>query len=283
MARCKCGGPGDPPPEPFINPTAYKFVSDNWTFENAILRYILIPRHGFVPIPIENQDCAQRLALANAYPAELGLRCEALGLPYRKDPKARKAMLRLSRPQTAKKRKKPEDPAARERDLALLLERCKNDVRATRAAYHSPRLRPLLPEERAQLLLDTEINDRGVGANIPFLEAVRTLAVQKRNAVNVRLNELSAGVITSVDQVARIKDAINARGHAMTSVSKRSVSATLAHEPDAYVRELLELRQRGAYASVRAAKRLLAHADPIDGRIRGWGRIYGAGPGRWSR
>src|SRR5262245_2498479 len=273
--------PCDPVPPPFANPTEHTFVADNWDFERLILTHILIPRYGFVPIPIENQDCAQRRALANAYPAELGLRCEALGLPYRKDPEARQAMLRLSRPQTAKKRKKPEDPASRERDLALLLERCKNDVRSTRAAYHSPRLRPL-PEGRAQLLLDTKINDRGVGAHIPFLEAVRTLAVQERNAVNVRLNELSAGVITSVDQVARIKDAINARGHAMTSVSKHSVSATLAHEPDAYVRELLELRQRGAYASVRAAKRLLAHADPIDGRIRGWGRIYGAGPGRWS-
>jgi DNA polymerase len=274
--------PGEPPPEPFINPTEYKFVSDNWTFENAILEHILIPRHGFVPISIENQDCAQRLALANAYPAELGLRCEALGLPYRKDPEARRAMLRLSRPQTEKKRKKPDDPAARERDLALLLGRCIGDVRATRAAHHSPRLRPLLPEERQQLLLDAKINNRGIGANIPFLEAVRTLAVQERNAVNVRLNELSAGVITSVDQVQRIKDTINARGHAMTTLGKRSVSVTLAHEPDAYVRELLELRQRGAYASVRAAKRLLAHADPVDGRIRGWGRIYGAGPGRWS-
>jgi DNA polymerase len=273
---------GDPVPEPFANPAAYKFVSDNWTFENAILQHKLIPHHGFVPLPIENQDCAQRLALANAYPAELGLRCEALGLLYRKDPEARRAMLRLSRPQTAKKRKKPEDPAARERDLALLLERCKNDVRATRAAYHSPRLRPLPPEERQQLLLDDKINARGICANIPFLEAVRTLAVQERNNVNVRLNELSAGVITSVDQVARIKGAINARGHQMTTLGKRSVSATLAHEPDTYVRELLELRQRGAYASVRAAKRLLAHADPIDGRIRGWGRIYGGAPGRWS-
>ena len=37
-----------------------------------------------------------------------------------------------------------------------------------------------------------------------------------------------------------------------------------------------------AYASVRAAKRLLAHADPVDQRIRGWGRIYGGAPGRWS-
>src|SRR5215510_4694930 len=114
-------------------------------------------------------------------------------------------MLRLSRPQTAKKRKKPEDPTARERDLALLLGRCMNDVRATRAAYHSPRLRPLLPEERAQLLLDAKINNRGIGANIPFLEAVRDLAVRERNAVNVRLNELTAGVVTSVDQVQKIK------------------------------------------------------------------------------
>ena len=96
------------------------------------------------------------------------------------------------------------------------------------------------------------------GPDVPFLEAARTLAIQERNAVNTRLNELTAGVITTVDQVARIKDAINARGPAITTLNKRSVAATLAQQPDGYVRELLELRQRGAYASVRTAKRLLA-------------------------
>jgi DNA polymerase len=274
--------PGDPIATPFADPAGYTFIADNFEFERCIHTHILIPRFGFAPIPIESQDCAQRLALASAFPAELGLRCEALGLPYRKDPEARKAMHRLSRPQTAKKRKKPEDPAARERDLALLLERCKGDVAATRAAYNSPRLRPLLPEERQQLLLDARINARGVCANTPFLEAARALAIQERNAVNTRLNELTAGVITTVDQVARTKDAINARGHAMTTLNKRSVAATLAHQPDDYVRELLELRQRGAYASVKMAKRLLAHADPGDARVRGALRIFGAGPGRWS-
>jgi DNA polymerase len=274
--------PGDPVPAPFTNPTRYTWVSDNWEFERAIHAHILVKRYGFPSIPITNQDCAQRRALAHAFPAELGLRCEALGLPYRKDPEARRAMLRLSRPQTAKKRKKSEDPAAREHDLALLWKRCMSDVAATRASHNSPRLQPLLPEERAQLLLDAAINGRGICANIPFLEAMRTLAVQERNAVNARLNELSVGVITSVDQVQRIKDAVNARGHAMNSLNKRSVSATLAHNPDEVVRELLTLRQRGAYASVRMAKRLLGFADPGDNRIRGWGRIYGAGPGRWS-
>jgi DNA polymerase bacteriophage-type len=274
--------PGDPVPAPFADIARYKFVVDNWQFERAIHAQILVKRYGFPPLPLKQTDCAQRLALANGYPADLDLRVAALGLPYRKDPEARKAMHRLSRPQTVKKRKKPVDPAARERDLALLLQRCKNDVCATRAAYRSPRLRPLLPEERQLLLLDAEINARGIGVNIPFLEAMRTLAVQERNAVNVRLNELTAGVVSSVDQVAKIREAVNARGHRMASLDKRAVAATLAHQPDAFVRELLELRQKGAYASVRMAKRLLGFADPVDGRIRNALRIYGAGPGRWS-
>ena len=155
-----------------------------------------------------------------------------------------------------------EDPAARERDLALLLERCKNDVRATRAAYSSPRLRPLQPEERRSLLLDAEINARGICGNVPFLEAARTLATQERNAINTRLNELTAGVITSIDQVARIMTAVNAHGQGMTSLNKRSVATTLAHQPDGFVRELLELRQRGAFASTRKFKKLLDFANP---------------------
>jgi DNA polymerase len=274
--------PGDPVPEPFANPTRYLFISDNWEFDRAIHANILVPRSGFPPIPIENQDCAQRRALANAFPPELDLRCEALGLPYRKDPEARKAMIRLSRPQTAKKRKKPVDPAAQERDLALVLERCKSDVTATRATYNSPRLQPLLPEERLQLLHDATINARGVHANVPFLEAAHTFAVQERNAINTRLNELTAGLITSVNQVAKIVEAVNAHGHDMTSLTKRSVAATLAHQPEGFVRELLELRQRGAYASTHKFKKLLNFIDPTDHRIRGALRIYGAGPGRWS-
>jgi len=274
--------PGDPVPQPFADPTQHRFISDNWEFECAIHANILVKRCGFPPIPLENQDCAQRRALASAYPAELGLRCEALGLPYRKDPEARKAMMRLSRPQTAKKRKKPVDPAARERDLALLLERCKSDTVATRAAYTSPRLRPLLPEERQLLLRDAAINTRGVHANVPFLETAHAFAVRERNAVNTRLNELTAGLITSVNQVAKLMEAVNARGHNMSSLTKRSVAATLAHQPEGFVRELLELRQRGAYASTHKFKKLLNFVDPIEHRIRGALRIYGAGPGRWS-
>jgi len=235
--------PGDDPPAPFANPPGHSFVSDNWTFENLILAHVLIPRYGFVPIPIEQQDCAQRRALANAFPAELGLRCKALDLPYYKDDAARRAMLRLSRLHAYKR---PED---RERDLELLLQRCKTDVEATRAAYNSPRLRPLPPEERQQLLLDAKINARGICANVPFLEAAHALAVKERAAINARVNELTGGTITIIDQVGRIIETVNASGHKVTSLGKRSVAAVLAHEPEDLARELLELRQRGAFAS----------------------------------
>jgi len=272
----------DPVPVPFADPVGYKFVSDNWEFERLLLEHVLIPRYGFAPIPIAQQDCAQRRALANAFPAELGLRCEALGLPYKKNPEARKAMLRLSRPQTAKKRKKAEDPAAHERDLALVLERCRTDVESTRAAYNHPRMHPLLPEEQHLLTLDAAINARGVYANMPFLNAGCTLAVNERNAINTRLNELTAGVITSVFQRDRIVKLINARGHAISSLTKRSVSATLAHKPEDLVREILTLRQRGAYTSVQKFKKLLAFTNPDSHRIHGSLRFHGGAPGRWS-
>jgi len=248
---------GAPVPAPFVNPAEYgPFIWDNWTFDSQIYTHVLIPRYGFTPIPIEQQDCAQRKALASAFPAELGLRCEALGLPYRKDPAARRAMLRLSRMHEYK------DPAARERDLELMLQRCRSDVAMTRAAYNHPRLRPLPPGERVQLLLDAAVNERGVRANVPFLSAVLGLATAERDTVNLRLAEITDGAVTSVDQVEKLKDAVNAQGHNLKTLGKRAVAAALAHQPEALARELLELRQRGAHASGRMAKRLLAHAAP---------------------
>jgi hypothetical protein len=238
--------PGDPVPAPFANPADFLFRLRQLSFERAIHENILVRRYGFTPIPLENTDCAERRALAASYPAELGLRCEALGLPFRKDPEARKAMMRLARPQTTKKQsKKLEDPVQHERDLALLLERGKSDVQATRACYNDPRLPPLLPDERALLLLDASINARGIAANIPFLEAARSLAVNERNAINTRLAHLTAGVIKSVDQIHKIREVLKDHGQDLGSLGKRSVAAALASQPEGFVRDLLIIRPAG--------------------------------------
>ena len=85
--------PGYSPRSPPIRTTG-KLVAHNYDFERNIYANVLVPRYGFPPLPSHVQHCTQRLALANAYPAELDLLAQALGLPYRKDPAARKAMLR---------------------------------------------------------------------------------------------------------------------------------------------------------------------------------------------
>jgi DNA polymerase len=279
--------PGDPVPEPFLtaaaNPTEWKLVSDNWTFERCIYDQILVPRHGFPVLPLAVHDCAERLALANAYPAELGLRAIALGLPYRKDPKARRAMLAISRPKKARKGSKSQQPIWDEdpEKYALVLERCRTDVLATRACWQSLLLKPLSPTERRYLLLDAIINDRGVLADIPFLTAARDLAIRERNAINLKLAELTAGAITTVDQTARFLTAINARGHHMTTLNKRAVAQVLAGKPDGYVHSLLTLRRDGARASVRKFQRMLAFAS-ADQRMRGTLRFHGSATGRWS-
>ena len=97
-----------------------------------------------------------------------------------------------------------------------------------------------------------------------------------------RLRKLTDGAITAAGQNARFLVAINARGHSMTSMTKRSVAQVLAHKPDDYVRRLLELRQTGARAAVHKYRRMIAFASPHDDRLRGTLRMFGASTGRWN-
>ena len=59
----------------------------------------------------------------------------------------------------------------------------------------------------------------------------------------LKLQELTDGDDHQADQVKRFLEAINARGHNMTSLNKRAVAQALANKPDDYVRQLLELRR----------------------------------------
>jgi DNA polymerase len=278
--------PTNPVPPVFLeiaaNPDDFELIAHNFEFERAVLEHVLV-RYGFPPIPLHVQHCTQRLALANAYPAELDLLAQALGLPYRKDPAARKAMLAVSRPKQQRKGKS--GPPTWDNDpvkLQLTYERCKLDVITTRAVWQSTKLRHISELERRYQIQDAVINARGIRLDRAFTEAARDLANRERIAINLRLSELTAGAITSVDQSARFLKAINEHGHAMTSVNKRAVAQVLAGKPDDYVAQLLELRRTGARASVAKFKRLLAYASPGDDRLRGTLRYHGSGTGRWS-
>ena len=191
------------------------------------------------------------LALANAYPAKLEILAKALALPYQKDRDGILLMRQMSRPRKARK---GEDRSVLHwvfdaEKLARLVGYCAGDVRATRAAWQHPKLKPLNESERRYQVLDAIINRRGVRADRQLAMSARDLALRERNAINSALEELTAGEITSVDQVGRILAYAVERGHAMTSVGRRSVSAVLAAEPD-------EANAQGARASTRRRPRL---------------------------
>ena len=244
---------------------------------------VLVTRYGFPSLPLRVFHCTQQLALANAYPAELGLLMEALGLPYPKDPAARRAMLALCRP--IRQRKGESGPPVYDNDpvkLQLLYKRCHTDVLAARAAWRSPKLKHPSDTERHSQGLDTTINQRGVRLDRCFAEAARDFAAEERKTINLRVKELTGGEITTVNQRDRFLKVINARGHKMTSLTKRAVAQVLAHKPDDYARELLELRRKGARAAVDKYRSMLSHAASSDDRMRGTLRMYGCHTGRWS-
>ena len=221
---------------------------------------------------------------AIAYPAELDLLAQALGLPYRKDPAARKAMLAVSRPRANRKRKSgtlpmwDEDPEK----LRLTYERCKLDVITARAVWQSPKLKPLSETERRYQLQDMAINDRGIRLDRAFATAARDLAIHERIAINLKLQELTDGTITSVDQIKRFLEAINAHGHTMTTLNKRAVAQVLANKPDDYRSPTARIPPRRSARRVNKFKRMLCYASPADDRMRGTLRMYGGATGRWS-
>ena len=166
--------------------------------------------------------------------------------------------------------------------LQLTEERCTLDTITARAVWTSPKLKHPSETERRYQLYDMTINRRGVRLARTFASSAKDLAIRERTAINLKLQELTLGAITSVDQTKRFLEVINARGHNMTTLNKRAVAQVLAGKPDDYVRQLLELRRTAARASVNKFKRMVAYASPVDDRMRGTLRMYGAGPGRWS-
>jgi hypothetical protein len=110
----------------------------------------------------------------------------------------------------------------------------------------------------------------------------RKIVTAEQAAIDAEITEITGGEITSINQVAKLSQYIEARGHTVAAgLTKRSVSAMLEHKPADDVRRLLELRQQGAHAAARKLESLIAGID-ADHRLRGTLRYHGASTGRWS-
>jgi Toprim domain/CHC2 zinc finger len=276
--------PDDPVPGIFAtiaaNPADWKIIAHG-DFDGVIYDQLLVLCHGFPPLPLEVWHCSMTLALVNAHPAELARLCSALGLDYQKDRDGKKLMRELAKPRKNKKGEKGIHWLIDADRLARLIAYCGQDVRCCRAIWTHPRLVHLIPAERQVQIADAVINRRGVHINREFTRCAHDLTVRERTAISNKLSEITGGQLTSVDQVTRMRAYINAHGHTLTSVGRRSITAALAANPDAATRQVLELRRDGARASTHKFKRILAWAS-ADDRMRATTRFHGGAPGRWT-
>ena len=220
-------------------------------------------------------------ALANALPGALDAVAAALGLSHRKDAEGHRLMMQMAKPRRARR---GEDPNAihwhddLDRRLRLQLY-CRSDVEIECELHE--RLPPLSPDEQKLWELDATINARGFFVDRKLAEAAQEIARQERKAIDEEIAEITDGKITSINQIGKLQALLQERGHNVTSLTKRSVSALLARQPAPDVQRLLELRAEGAQAAARKLASLLAGIDD-DHRLRGTLRFHGASTGRWS-
>jgi DNA polymerase len=276
--------PGQAVPAEFIaaaRDSSWIVVAHNFAFERAIARHILKPRFGWPEIPLAQQRCSMSLALAHALPGALENAARALKLNYEKDQEGYLLMRRMSRPRRPHKGEDPagiywvDGPELRKR-LHLY---CKRDVEIERALYR--RSPPLSDFEQRVWELDAVINARGFYTDIALAKAACAVARIEQTNINAEIRTLTDGEISSVHQVAKIKAFVCRHNHTLASLTKRSVSGVLAHNPSDQIRQLLILRRDGARASTQKFDALLKSVD-ADHRLRGTLRYHASSTGRWS-
>jgi len=278
---------GDAVPVAFVkaatNP-AWVVAAHNDAFETAIEQYILAPRYCWPVIPVEQHRCTMAAALAAGLPAKLSTVANALDLANRKDVAGERLMHQMSKPRKPRKGENPEGIYwfEDEERLQRLYEYCRQDVEVERELYG--RLPPLSASEQALWELSSRINQRGFCVDRAFAEAARKIAGAAPPEIDQEITELTAGDVTSINQVARLTTWLRDHGCALDSLDRKAIERQLVKGEDELLpllRRVLELRLGGAQAATKKIDALLARAGDDD-RVRGAFRHHGAGTGRWA-
>jgi DNA polymerase len=245
--------PDQPIPEEFhvaAHESDWLIVAHNDAFERAIEERILAPRYDWPIVPIERHRCTMAMASANALPAALKTVAGVLELSARKDDQGARLMRLMSRSRKPRAGEDSngiywhDDPEKFERLYAY----CRNDVEVERELFH--RLPPLADSEQALWTLDATINRRGFFTDGAFLETASQIAAAARQAVQDELIRITAGALTSTDQVAALLAWLGEHGCEVKNLRKPTLKHALRRKDlDHVVRRVIELRLGAAHAA----------------------------------
>lgn len=127
--------------------------------------------------------------------------------------------------------------------------------------------------------LNEEINDRGIGIDMVFVEGALSMDAKSKKNLTETMQEMTN--LENPNSVQQMKNYLAENGLEMESLGKKEVAEILKVAPE-HLREVLSLRQQLAKSSVKKYT-AMENAVCSDGRARGMFQFYGANrTGRFS-
>lgn len=222
----------------------------NAMFERNIWAFVGVRKYGFPAMPARQWRCSMSKARAAGYPGALAQLGAAMRLDVQKDKRGSELIKLFCMPRKPTKadpslRVRPEDdPDAFEG----LQGYCDTDVETEHEA--SSKLPPLIPGELAYWQADQEVNFRGLGVDLPHVEACASIVNQVLATFGEECARLTGGIKPS--QVQALAAWATDNGLHMDSLDVDSLEAALKRDDvSPIVRRVLQLRQLTGSASVK--------------------------------
>ena len=157
----------------------------------------------------------------------------------------------------------------------------KRDVVAEQGIYLRLADFPIPLWERKVRCLDADINERGVLVDLDLARAATEMNAINSERCLTEMQKLTG--LSNPRSVAQLKGWLRGCGYNVDTLRKTDLADLLADCTDPVIRRVLELRAILGKTSTAKYPAMLTAASPVDHRIRGMMKYYGAGrTGRWA-
>lgn len=234
-------------------------------------------------LPLSNVEDTMLIAYQHGLPGALGDLSIVFGLPAdkAKDRDGARLIRLFCIPQFDGHFNTPE---SHPEDWKRFVNYCRLDVEAERELYRKMPRFNCTPAERELMMLDAEINNRGMLVDVDLASKAVAASLSEGESLRAKTSEMTDGEVNSATRTQALLKYLNEQhGVNLKNLQRSEVERLIANgdlpEP---VRELLRVRLSSAKASTKKFQVILDRAC-ADGRMRGCLQFRGASrTGRWS-
>lgn len=265
-----------------------KIIAQNSMFEFLIWNWIMTSRFNWPVLELSRLHDTMAQSAYHALPLNLENSGAALGLTIQKDMTGHRAMMKICKPRTPKKKEKEEDPCWKNKlywhedpiDYEAVVNYCCHDVLTERMLHHS--LPDLPPAERMIWLMDQVINLRGVCVDVDAARIITRRLEDYKDKQEVEFQRLTQGMVSGPKSYVALQNWVSQRiGRPISSVDKAAVAELLKTPLPEDVQKVLMIKTELSKSSTAKHQAIINRAG-ADNRFRGIAQYHGASTGRWA-